>query len=93
MKPLPDDLALTDHQGSNHWIWACRSLALRRQAESHGHEVEILLSTGHRFLRREVVGLLTTRAFFAAGFELVVAIAACAADNRAIATRKGEQLT
>ncbi len=93
MKPLPDDLPLTNDQGPNHRIWASGSPALCRQAKSQGHEVEILFCTGHRLLRREVDGLRLTGTFFFTGFAIEAAIAACAAANRAIATRKGEQLT
>ena len=93
MKPLPDDLALANHQGPNHRIWACRSPALFRQAKGQGHEAEISLRAGHRLLRREVDVLRGAGDVFPAGFALDSAIAACAAANRAIATRKGEQLT
>ncbi len=93
MKPLPDDLALANDQGSDHGIWACCSTAPCRQAKGHDHEVKIVLCTGHRLLGREVDGLRATLDFFPAGFAFEAAIAACAAASRAIATRKGEQLT
>lgn len=92
---MADDLPLLDNDGADHWIWACRSPALHRQAERRCHEVEILLSTGHRFLRRVVEDLragLADRDFFT-GTAADTLMAACAAANRAIATRNGEQLT
>lgn len=103
MKPLPDDLALANDQGADHRIWADCSLAFRCQAKGQSHEVGILLCAGHRLLRvvRDEPRLgraVTARArdagaFFFAGFTLDAAMAACAAANLAIATRKGEQLT
>lgn len=99
VKTLPDDRALLNHHGADHRIRACRSLSFRRQAKGEGHEAEILLSAGHRRVRRDVDdlrdfdGLRVTLAFFPAGFALDSAMAACAAASRAIATRKGEQLT
>lgn len=99
METPPDDFALTNHQGSDHRIRACRSPALRRLAKGQSHEAEILLGAGHRRVRRDVDGfrdfdgLRATLVFFPTDFALDSAMAACAAANRAIATRKGEQLT
>ncbi len=93
MIPPSNDLALTNHQGPDHRIRTCRSPALCRQAKGQGHEAEIVCSVGHRLLRRKVDGLRAAGDFFPAGFVLDSAIAAWAAANRAIATRKGEQLT
>lgn len=114
MKPLADDSILANDQGSDHWIRACRRLALRRKTKRQGHIMEISYAVRHRFLRlpegilgaglarftdcdaflvftlftRTVTGFLD-----AAGLASASAIAACAAANRAMATRNGEQLT
>ena len=42
MKPSADDSTLANHDGSNHRIRTCRSLALRRKTKRQGHIVEIL---------------------------------------------------
>lgn len=95
MKPLPDNLALPNDQGSYHRIWAGCALPLRRQAKGQRHEMQILLCSGHRLLRRADDGFRAVGAFFFTGFVLdaAAAMAACAAASRAIATRNGEQLT
>ena len=64
MKALPDDPALIYHQGTDHWIRACRSPALRRQVKSQGHVAKILCAAGHRFLRATRDRLRPVRADF-----------------------------
>lgn len=97
VKTLPDDSALAHYHGANHGIRACRSPALRGEAEGHGHVMEVLIEIGHRTLRvardrrtfgRDFVGLV--RDAFVELFAFFVsssASAAWAAANRAIATR------
>lgn len=51
MKTLSDDATLTNHQGPNHRIWACRSPALRGQAKGQGHIAKVVDLFGHRLFR------------------------------------------
>jgi hypothetical protein len=93
VKTLPDDPVSLDNHCADHRIRTGRIPALRRQTKGQSHEVEVSLSAGHRLLRREADGFRDAAGFFPAGFAREAAMAACAAANRAIATRKGEQLT
>ena len=103
MKTLPDDSVSTNHQGSDHRIRTGRSLALRRQAKSQGHVMQVLIATTHRALRVtrgrrrrdcDLVGFTRDDAAVLMDFLASASDkAACAAANLAIGTRYGEQLT
>lgn len=94
MKALPDDAALFDDHGADHWIRTGRPPALRGKTKSPRHIVEILCAAGHRFLRptrERRPGFADLARDGADGPAVFLASAsanaACAAASRAIATR------